>query len=669
MTRFVLSTIGLLSTLSPALAQGPTVTALQPTRNAVAVPATTTVGVTFSQPISPASAGQVRVFGQQTGYRAGTASAASNQLTFTPTAAFKPGETVQVTVPTDVQSVAGVSVGPQVYQFTTGVGLFGGGTFAPPAANAEPGVGSGPQNLVLGDLDNDGDLDLVTMGMGSSGTYMVSVRLNDGLNSGNFLPPATNATLPMGTGGTRALALGDLDNDGDLDLVACETLSSVGIRRNDGGTFVRPTNFNVPVAGVPLDLALGDVDADGDLDLVTANIGNGLSVRLNDGNGSFAAPAVNPNPASGPGALRVLLGDVDSDGDLDAVVFGGNYVQLCLNTGLNSGNFVMPATGGRTLIDSSTRALAMGDVNGDGSLDLVLSRWQGQAGMGMVDVLLNDGTGAYVPWSSVAVTDKPQGLALGDVDGDGDLDLVVGNDNYNAQAVSVRLNGGVNSGTFFEPTSGAEAAIGARFPWAVALGDVNGDGQLDLLTANNNNSGSGTGGGVGTVSVRLNQVSALRAGLAPTVGNVGTQLTVRGTDLTGTTAVRFNGTLAPGFTVTSPTTLQVTVPSGASSGPVTISTPGGVLTSNTPFVLGGALAVTRPVGAALGMYPNPARTQVRVQAPAGATRVQLYDALGRLTRTVPTAAGTVPTLLPLAGLPAGMYVVRAGAATARLLVE
>ncbi|UOQ73701.1 hypothetical protein [Hymenobacter cellulosilyticus] len=141
--------------------------------------------------------------------------------------------------------------------------------------------------------------------------------------------------------------------------------------------------------------------------------------------------------------------------------------------------------------------------------------------------------------------------------------------------MSLRLNGGLNSGILVEPTQAPEPAVGASHPVTVALGDVNGDGALDLVSTNDNTR-YGTTVGVGTLSVRLNQLSPLRTTLNPTQGPVGSLVTVRGTDMTGATAVSFNGTAAPAgsFNVTSPTTLTVTVPSGTTSGVVTVTTPG-----------------------------------------------------------------------------------------------
>jgi len=136
------------------------------------------------------------------------------------------------------------------------------------------------------------------------------------------------------------------------------------------------------------------------------------------------------------------------------------------------------------------------DVDGDGDLDLLTANVSANS----VSVRLNGGdaigsnTGTFRNGSEVAVPGYPVSVALGDVDSVGDLDFVTAN--YMNNTASVRLNGGDATGTF---RSGASVAVGNK-PYGVALGDVDGDGDVDLLTANQ-----------GTASVRLNQPTQVLA--------------------------------------------------------------------------------------------------------------------------------------------------------------
>jgi predicted nucleotidyltransferase len=275
-------------------------------------------------------------------------------------------------------------------------------------------------SLALGDVDRDGDLDLV-VGIGAQSR----LYLNDG--TGTFAD-ATASRLPIGIYSTRSLALGDVDRDGDLDLVLGNDNQQSRLYLNNGtGTFTDATASRMPVGIYDThSLALGDVDGDGDLDLVLGNSGQQSRLYLSDGSGTFTDATASRLPVGIHVRYSSLaFGDVDGDSDLDLVV-GGNYGQqsrLYLNDG--KGQFT-DATASRLPIGIySTRSLALGDVDRDGDLDLALGN-RGQQSR----LYLNDGTGTF---TDATASRLPVGiytttsLALGDVDRDGDLDLVLGN--------------------------------------------------------------------------------------------------------------------------------------------------------------------------------------------------------------------------------------------------
>ncbi|MDB5269516.1 MAG: hypothetical protein JWP58_2556 [Hymenobacter sp.] len=481
----------LLAPLAPALAQAPVLINIAPAANAVAAPRNGGVVASFSQPLTAASAGALRVFSSQRGglRGGGAATVVGANVGFFPTAYdFRPGETVQLTVTTAAASAGGALAAPRVQQFTTAVGGTGTGRFAP---GTEVAVGVEPNSVAVGDLDNDGDLDLLT---GNRGTGTVSVRLNNG--TGTFGGGQSLAVASAALG----LVLGDVDGDGDLDLLSSSTTGNVvSVRLNNGsGTF--GGGADVPAGAGPQALALGDVDGDGDLDFVATNRDvDSVSVRFNNGSGSFGGRR---GVGVGNGPQGVALSDVDNDGDLDLLATNllAGTVSVRLNNGRGTfgGGQEVP-TGGQPF------GIAVGDVDGDGDADLLAVSYLFN---GIVSVRLNNGSGTFGGTQSVAVPSYPPTVVLGDVDHDGDLDLLTA-DSGNSTA-SVRLNDGTGTFAGGADVPVGDVASGPSTPSAVALADVDGDGDLDLLAANTTTAG--------TVSVRLNNSAgplATAAGRAP----------------------------------------------------------------------------------------------------------------------------------------------------------
>lgn len=435
--------------------------ALAPAANARAASRSAPVVVPFSQVVSPATAGTIRLFSAQyQGRRAVTASVNGSTVTLTPTvatgsAAFCPGETVQVTVPATVQSLGGTAAMPYVYYFTTaatgGSGSFSGGS--------DLSVSNQISSLTLGDVDGDGDLDAL---IGNAAGNTINVCLNNG--RGTFSSGAT----PSVSYDPRSVAVGDVDGDGDLDLVTVHPGYNglVGVRLNNGsGSFSGGTDL--PGFYRPSNVVLGDVDGDGDLDLVVTNLGdNSVAIQLNSGSGTFSGGSV---LAVGSRPDSVALGDVDGDGDLDIVV-ANNDVSGTVSLGLNAGNGTF-RRGTDLPAGSNPSSVTLGNVDGDGDLDLVVA----DSGYNAIHIRLNNGSGLFAGGSDLTVGVQPTSVTLGDVDGDGDLDLVAVN-SAGSPRTSVGLNDG--SGTFSRgatPPSGLAAQ-------GVALGDVDGDGDLDFVT-------------------------------------------------------------------------------------------------------------------------------------------------------------------------------------------
>ena len=215
-----------------------------------------------------------------------------------------------------------------------------------------------------------------------------------------------------------------------------------------------------------LSVAVGDLDGDGDLDAVVGNIGLNRVWR-NDGHGRFQRTRGN---LGGEWTYGIGLHDLDRDGDLD--VYAANYGSadtVWLNTG--DGRFIKSA---QNLVAARSMAVALGDLDGDGDADALVGT-NGEGGR----ILLNTGNGIFEERTGSLGDAPTYGVALGDLDGDGDLDAICANNGVESESW---INDGEGRFTHGEGTSGNTFA--ARNSWGVALGDLDRDGDLDAVFAN-----------------------------------------------------------------------------------------------------------------------------------------------------------------------------------------
>ncbi|MEM7202535.1 MAG: VCBS repeat-containing protein [Planctomycetota bacterium] len=346
----------------------------------------------------------------------------------------------------------------------------GTGTFGDATAVSLPVVDDHSRSLALADLDGDGDLDLV-FGNGLATMAGLPNRLLLNTGAGTFVDAAAGR-LPIEFEFTTAVAVGDLDQDGDPDLLLAQWGQSRLLLNDGTARFVDATAALPPAPDAANAAALVDVDADGDLDVVLGDV-RGDQLLLNNGAGLFAAASTTHFPVGGPQTVAVTAADLDADGDVD-LLFGDLVTPDRLYFNEGAGRFADATASRLSRRVDATSALAVGDVNGDGAIDLVEANQRGRNRLltGRGDGRFDDATETRLPDD----IDQTLSLALGDVDGDGDLDLITGNAGQN------RLLVNDGSGRFVDRPASLPGA--AATTAALALFDADADGDVDLLVGN-----------------------------------------------------------------------------------------------------------------------------------------------------------------------------------------
>jgi hypothetical protein len=322
--------------------------------------------------------------------------------------------------------------------------------------------------VAWGDYDNDGDLDVYV-----SNCYDPNkLYRNDG---GGIFTDVTSSPLDD-PDCSYGVAWGDYDNDGDLDLYVANCGTANRLFRNDGGgNFSEATSGPVGDTACGIAVSWGDFDNDGDLDIFLVN-GDSCKYFRNDGSGVFVDATTGPLSCPGENT-GVACADYDNDGDLDIYVVNGAMYPNKLLRNDGNGTFV-DVTSGPLGDMGSARGVAWGDYDNDGDLDVYFANYNfGNK------LLRNDGGGTFTDVTTTVLADggNPTNVAWGDYDNDGDLDLFVAKTNVSFQG-AIKLFRNDGGGVFVDATSGALADTGIWF--GNSLGDFDNDGDLDLYVAN-----------------------------------------------------------------------------------------------------------------------------------------------------------------------------------------
>ena len=371
------------------------------------------------------------------------------------------------------------------------------------AANIVPGNGDGtfgipyplsddpdsqpywPSAVSIGDYNDDNIMDIaIADSTGYKPKYYMSdnILLFFGNGNGTFEWTWFTSKYLLDI---KDISSDDLNNDGHTDLILTSKIigpyeqlrTSTGnfvtvYLGNGNGSFQVPSAYNT--GNLPVGNVIKDFNQDGLVDLAIANqLSDSISVYINQGDGTFPKLPIYHTQSN---AYSVAAGDFNRDGQVDlAVVNSSNFqffsgtVSVFLNSG--AGTFLQAVDYD---VGIHATSLAIGDINGDGNQDLVTANDLSNR----VFILLGTNNGTFLDATFIEVGDKPSSVSIGDINGDGDSDLVISRIHSNTIAILF----GNGDGTF----SGSTSLIAGDGPRAVALSDLNLDNRLDIIVANEN---------------------------------------------------------------------------------------------------------------------------------------------------------------------------------------
>jgi hypothetical protein len=288
-------------------------------------------------------------------------------------------------------------------------------------------------DVEVADIDGDGDLDVLVANNGDNGLGgNNAMYMNEG---GGELRKLTEGAFVTDGGGSTDVEAADIDGDGDLDVLVANECENNAMYVNEGRGELRKVTEGAFVTdgGRSTDVEAADIDGDGDLDVLVANSGGeNNTMYMNEGGGELRKVTEGAFVTDGGWSKDVEVADMDGDGDLDVLVanteYGGENNAMYMNEG--GGELRKLAEGAFVTDGGSSYGVEAADIDGDGHLDVLVANNGDNNAMYM-----NEGGGELRKVAEGAfVTDggASNDVEVADIDGDGDLDILVANKGVNA---------------------------------------------------------------------------------------------------------------------------------------------------------------------------------------------------------------------------------------------
>jgi len=435
----------------------------------VALDASITLNFNVAASIASVNANNIRITGKNTGIIAGTFSGGgTSTVVFTPTNDFKHGEEVTVTLTSGLQhNTSNTDIrNPQSFRFSTKSSL---PYFSPTFTATEiTTAANGAISVFAADLDNDGDIDLVSS---SQDDNKIAWYENDGAETPTF----TTSTIAVSAEGAWSVYAADMDNDGDMDIVsASKTDNTIAWYENDGTANPSWVAANIDTnATGARSVYIADLDNDGDMDIVSASFNdNTIAWYENDGAENPTWSAVNID-ITASGATSVFASDLDNDGDLDILASSANNNTIAWYENDGGVNPTWTASVIATSADVPILIFAS-DMDNDGDVDIISASKTDNT------IAWYENDGAVNPsWTAADIAtnaENARAIFLADMDNDGDMDILSASQDDDTIAWYENDGAANPSWTAADIVTNID---GANFVFAA---DLDKDGDMDIVS-------------------------------------------------------------------------------------------------------------------------------------------------------------------------------------------